>query len=281
MVPEEFEGSSDRALRQQWFEVDEIADGVYSILEPLHEEAVRSYLVLGSERAVLVDTGMGVGDMRALVSDLTSFPITVVNSHAHWDHIGGNHQFEEIVIHQAEAHQLPLGVSNARLRPWFDPAHLRGDPPAGFDIETVSIPPSAASLLLSGGERFELGGRTLEIMHAPGHSPGGIVLLDRANAALFSTDVAYAGSLYAFGEDADVAAYRRTMALLVELAPVVANLYPSHGASPISPGLLPAMRAGLEAAAAGRSPDAVDKGVARHAFEQFSILVDSDATEDR
>jgi glyoxylase-like metal-dependent hydrolase (beta-lactamase superfamily II) len=129
---------------------------------------------------------------------------------------------------------------------------------------------------LRGGERFDLGERALDVIHAPGHSPGGIVLLDRANGVLFSTDVAYPCALYAFGSQTDLAAYRRSMTLLADLAASLRAVYPSHCGSPMSPALLPAMRDALEAIAAGRPPDGVDGDRARHGCAGFSVLVPAD-----
>ncbi len=266
-------------LEQHWFLVEELDDGIFSISEPLHVENVHSYLVVGELRALLIDTGMGVGDIRAVIADRTNLPVTVVNSHAHWDHVGGNHRFEEIVIHQAEAHRLPEGVGNERMRRAFAPKHLLGPTPEGFDIETFSIPPSVASLLLSGGEHFDLGGRVLNVIHAPGHSPGGIVLIDRERGALFSTDVAYAGALYALGIDGNMADYRQTFGMLAELAPRLKRVYPSHNSAPIEPRLLPLMRDGLESVASGRQPDRIDESVAMHDFEAFSIWTEVDSAK--
>ena len=263
-------------LAQGWFEVRRPEPGVFTIGEPLHVEDVKSSLVVGDERAVLIDTGMGVGDIRALVGELTDRPVTVVNSHAHWDHVGGNHLFAgeaEILIHEAEAADLAAGVGNAKLREAFAPEHLRGSLPPGFDVERVVFPPTPATRTVRGGETLDLGGRTLEIVHAPGHSPGGIVLLDRANGVLFGTDVAYADALYCFGEEADLGVYRATMARLAALAPALRVVYSCHGPSPMDPALLPRMRDALDAVAAGRPADGVGDGVARHNFDGFAVLV--------
>jgi glyoxylase-like metal-dependent hydrolase (beta-lactamase superfamily II) len=265
----------DSTLAQGWFAVTNPEPGIFTIEEPLHDEKVKSALVVGRDRALLIDTGMGVGDIRELIESLTDRPITVVNSHAHWDHVGGNHRFadREIWIHEAEASDLEDGVSNERLRRAFAPPYLRGPLPSGVEPVTLAIPPSRATHLLRGGERFDLGDRVLEVIHAPGHSPGGVVLLDRAAGVLFSTDVAYPCALYAFGPQADLAVYQRTMALLADLAPSLRTVYPSHCLSPMSPALLPAMRDALEAIAAGRPSDEVDGDRARHLFDGFSVLV--------
>lgn len=259
-----------------WFRLDHPEPGVVTIEEPLHEERVKSYLVVGNERAVLIDTGMGVGDLRSLVDGLTDRPLTVVNSHAHWDHVGGNAAFvgrAEILIHAAEARDLERGVPNSKVRAAFAEEHRRGPLPVGFDPATAVIAPTRADRALGGGEWLDLGGRTLEVIHAPGHSPGGIVLLDRGNGALFSTDVAYPEALYCFATGTDLDAYRATMAGLAALAPTLRVVYPSHGVSPMAPEMLPRMRDALDAIGEGRPADEVADGKARHRFDGFAVLV--------
>jgi glyoxylase-like metal-dependent hydrolase (beta-lactamase superfamily II) len=266
-------------LVRDWFAIAEVVPGVVRIGEPLHDEDVASYLVLGTERALLIDTGMGVGDIRAVVEEVTALPVAVVNSHSHWDHIGGNWRFADLAIHRAEADRLPAGVPAERMRRAFADEHLRGPLPAGVDRDALAIPPSRATTILAGGEAFELGGRRLEVLHTPGHSPGGIVLLDRAGGWLFSTDVAYPGPLYAHIADADLDDYRRSLRFLASLAPTLMVVFPSHNASAMEAALLPAMADALDAIAGGRAADEVGDGVARHRFDGFSVLVR--AVEDR
>ncbi len=263
-------------LVQGWFAVSVPEEGVFTIEEPLHEEQVKSYLVVGSERAILIDTGMGVGDIRALVADLTDRSVTVVNSHAHWDHIGGNSLFAEILIHPAEAAVLRHGYPNERLQPNFAPDRLLGPLPPDFDPTAIAFPPTPPTGLLHGGETLDLGDRMLEVIHAPGHSPGGIVLLDREGRTLFSTDVAYPGALYCLAPDADLDVYRETMARLAPLAQDVDRAYPAHNASPMDPALLPLMRDALDAVAAGRAPDAMDGTILIHRFDGFSVWLTAD-----
>ncbi len=274
MTRDAADGPDTEGLLQGWFRIDRFDAAVIRISEPLHVEDVASFLILGERRALLVDTGMGVAGIREVVERLTELPVTVVNSHAHWDHIGGNHLFANIAIHQAEAHELPLGVGNERLRRAFTPDQLVGSLPESFEIERFTIQPSVASSLLSGGERFDLGGRTIDVIHAPGHSPGGIALIDRDNRALFSTDVAYAGPLYAFGRDANLDDYRTSLANLAALVHNVDCVYGSHNASPFEPRLLVEMRDGLESIVEGRRADGMDGPIARHEFGGFSILID-------
>lgn len=257
---------------QPWFTVRRADPGIFVIEEPHHVEQVKSYLIEGDERAILLDTGMGVADMRALVDELTDRPVIVVNSHAHWDHIGGNRQFGEIWIHEAEAKALLAGVPNAKLRRAFAPENLTGPLPDGVEPATISFPPTPATGTVRDGHRFNLDGRTLEVIHGPGHSPGGISLLDAGGGALFSTDVAYAGALYVY-DPADLPVYHASLSRLADLARDLEAVYPSHGASPISPALLPEMRDGVAAVIDGLPPHRTDGDMARYDFDGFALQV--------
>src|SRR5258705_7158642 len=81
---------------EPWFEIYRIRPGVFAIYEPKQFEEVISYLILGDNRALLFDTGLGVGRISAVVTRLTQLPVTVINSHTHFDHVGGNTEFKEI-----------------------------------------------------------------------------------------------------------------------------------------------------------------------------------------
>ncbi|MGB3306979.1 MAG: MBL fold metallo-hydrolase [Thermomicrobiales bacterium] len=253
-----------------WFDVRAVEPGIFMIEEPHHVERVKSYLIAGDERAILLDTGMGVADIRAVATSLTDKPILVVNSHAHWDHIGGNYHFDEILIHLAEAAMLLGGVGNGVLRPWFQPDKLTGPLPDGVTAETIAIPPSKATGFLADGEVLDIGGRELEVMHCPGHSPGGIVLIDRAQGVLFSTDVAYGGALYVYAE-ADLPIYQQSLARLAELAPDLRVAYPCHNESPMSPDLLPAMADALTMIVDGGPPSWIDGDRTGWEFDGFSV----------
>ena len=146
-------------LVQEWFRVWEDRPGIWVIEEPVHSEVVKSYLVLGNEQAALIDTGMGVGDLRALVNDLTALPVVVLQSHAHNDHIGSTWQFNDVRIHQSEADDLATGQSAERLRNWFLPEEMSGPLPSCFNPEGYLIPGMTPTALLADGDVIDLGGR--------------------------------------------------------------------------------------------------------------------------
>jgi glyoxylase-like metal-dependent hydrolase (beta-lactamase superfamily II) len=275
-------------LVQDWFRVWEDQPGVWIIEEPLHSEEVKSYLVLGSERAALIDTGMGVGNIRRLVEEITPLPISVIQSHAHNDHIGGAWQFEDVGIHPSEADDLAAGQSATRLADWFAESEMSGPLPPGFNPVGYSIPGKMPTRIYEDGDVVELGGRSLEVIHAPGHSRGGLVLLDRAKRALYSTDVVYLRSLYLLNPDSSIREYVTTLERLSGLVPELDRLYPSHGPSPISPQLILPILEGIREIAVGREPDQIEPSPAIegghtdvtgrselriHEFGEFRVLV--------
>ncbi len=263
-------------LEQSWFSVTQPEPGVFAIFEPHHDELVYSYLILGRDRAVLFDTGMGIGDLHAVVASHTDLPLTVVISHGHLDHIGSAASFSgvaEILVHPDEAERLQRGVSADRLRPYLHPDLLLGPLPPTYDLTTASIAGTRPTGFLRARSEVDLGDRKLEVIELPGHAQGQIGLLDRMGRRVFVADAFYPGPLYAHLPGMDLAAYGDTLDLLAEIVPAVDAVYPSHNTAPVDPSMLTAAAAAMREVIAGRQPDAVDATAATHRFEGFSILV--------
>jgi glyoxylase-like metal-dependent hydrolase (beta-lactamase superfamily II) len=255
-----------------WFHTRLAADGVWVVGEPPH---VSSFLVAGSERAVLLDTGLGLVPVRPVAEGLTRLPLSVVNTHSDFDHVGGNHEFAEIAIHELGAPELereePPGLLEAyaefvrgmlanrdeyrRLdRAWF--SLLTADVearalPDGVDLAAWRIEPSRATRTLADGDRIDLGGRALTVLHTPGHTPDSICLLDDRDGLLFAGDTVYSGELYAQESGSDLAAYAASVRRLAELARDVRLVFPCHGPPVVDPMLLVEAADGLERLLAG------------------------------
>jgi glyoxylase-like metal-dependent hydrolase (beta-lactamase superfamily II) len=270
-------GGKQQGVSRAWFEVRLVDDDVYAILEPHHAEEVISYLILGADRCVLLDTGMGIDNIQRLVKEITDKPITVVNSHYHWDHVGDNHRFSHIAIHSAEASRLEETPCDDVLREAMRPENFRGPAPAGFDRGEYRILPSRADRLLEDGEVLELGGRRLRVVHTPGHSPGSICLWSEEEGLLFSGDTVYAGPLYAQLEDSDFAAYKRSMKRLAGLAPGLRIVLPGHNCTPLEAEVLLDMAEGFEDIAAGRASCRLQGSpwglLRRFEFARFAVLM--------
>ena len=130
------------------------------------------YLVTGSKRGLVIDTMTGYGNVRKVAEEITDLPLTVVNTHGHPDHIYGNVYFEKVYIHPAD---IPVAE-----RFYQDPDFVAA-------ISKMNQHP-AEFLTVTEGDVFDLGGLSLEVYELPGHTPGGIVLLDRKDRILFSGD---------------------------------------------------------------------------------------------
>jgi len=212
-----------------WFEVYEIRRGIYAIYEPGQFEEVISYLIVGRKRALLFDTGLGMGDIRGVAKEITKKQIVVLNSHSHYDHVGGNRQFDIIL-----GRDLPYTLKNSRGKPHAEVAEFASKDwiwkptPPNFDARTYAIKPWEFSRWVDQGEIIDLGDVSLEVIYAPGHAPDSIVLVDRNRRLMFTGDVFYPAPLYAHLEGSDFDTYAATAEKLAGMAADVDTLLTSH-----------------------------------------------------
>jgi glyoxylase-like metal-dependent hydrolase (beta-lactamase superfamily II) len=301
--PEDADWSADHP-RRSWFDVRPLADGVFLIAEPGH---VNNFLVVGEDRAVLLDTGLGVGDIRAVAEGLAGKPLSVVNSHNHFDHTGGNSQFDEVAIHRAGAELLAAPAPDGLAREYMaytqrlieawkgykqlDDAYfhlvtsdtLIRPLPEGFDPDGWTIRRGPAATLLDDGDEIDLGGRVLEVLHTPGHSPDSICLLDERNGLLFGGDTINTGPIYAQLEDSDVEAFARSTRRLADLGDAVGRVFVCHFMRVDNPpGLLGEIADGFARLVEGSAPlrdnaDCLGYPVREACFDHFSIFVAGEA----
>src|SRR5262249_12446039 len=198
-------------MPDRWFEVYRIRPGVFAIYEPHQFEEVISYLILGEKRAVLFDTGMGISNIKPLVEHLTRLPISVVNSHTHNDHVGDNWRFSSVYgMDTAFTRQNAKG-SIADAHAEVTPDAICGQLPAGFNPRTYRTRPWRITNWLHGGEKIDLGGRVLEVISTPGHTPDSISLWDAQNGLLFTGDMYYQGPIYLYRPETDLDAYEASI----------------------------------------------------------------------
>ncbi len=171
------------------------------------DEGVRFFLLCGSERAALVDTGMNTPDARKLAEGLTDLPVILINTHADRDHISGNAAFDEIYMSSEEE-------DNYR--------HNNG---------TGTIIP------VKEGDVIELGGRALRIIDLPGHTPGSIALLDEKYRVLIAGDSVQDGKIFMFGTYRDLDRYIDSLTHLLEYDGQFDEIYAMHGTIPVKPDL--------------------------------------------
>jgi glyoxylase-like metal-dependent hydrolase (beta-lactamase superfamily II) len=214
---------------------------VWLVAEPSH---VTSWLVAGRDRAVLVDTGLGVAPIRPVAEAAAGMPVEALNTHHHFDHVGGNAEFDAVAIHELGVDRLTTGAEPVERASYF--AYTRAlleaaptyrdldrrffhlltddsDPrplPAGFDAEAwvrPGPPPGPSPRVLHDGDVIDLGDRSLTVLHTPGHSPDSICLLDDRDGLLFGGDTLNSGPIYAQAPESDLGDFARSTARLATL----------------------------------------------------------------
>jgi len=182
----------------------------------IEDTMVCFYLFEGSDKALLVDTGVSGGDVRGFAESLTDKPLILVNTHSDPDHTSGNEAFEYSYMHLSEfARYAAKEVKGAAPRPLWD------------------------------GDVIDIGGRAFEVVLIPGHTPGSIALLDRENRILISGDTVSNSHVFIFGEGRSLPALIESLKKLEALSSAFDGLYPSHGSAPLG---TEAITAQLEAA---------------------------------
>src|SRR5579864_7466911 len=204
-----------------WFEVYKPAPGVFAIYEPHQSEETIGYLITGTQRALLFDTGMGISDIKQVTAELTKLPVIVLNSHTHDDHVGGNLEFETIYGMDTDFTRTNAKGSREDAQAEITPDQICGNLPKGFDAKTYATKPWHISRFLHDGDTIELGGRTIEVLATPGHTPDAICILDRANGLLFTGDTYYPAPIWLFRPETDLDAYEASVRRIAALAPQI------------------------------------------------------------
>ena len=225
----------ERARPEDWYRVQTMGDGVTLIDEPFIQPFYRCNMwhVRGRDRDMLVDSGMGVVSLREWVPLGTERTLTAVASHTHFDHVGCHHEFDDRAVHRAEAGILADPTRAATLAdPYVTDDIFDRLPPAPYASTTYEVRRAPATRLLEDGDVIDLGDRHFEVIHTPGHSPGGIALWEAATSVLFSGDIVYDGPLIEDTYHSDAADYHRSMVRLLDLPVRVVHggHFPSYGA---------------------------------------------------
>lgn len=222
-----------------WFTIDEIDSSTHIISEYRHWEETHCYLLSGTERSLLIDTGLGICNIYDEVVRLTDRPVAAVATHIHWDHIGGHRYFPDFYAHGAELDWLnggfPLPLQVVR-----DMVVDHCDIPEGFDVSGYTMFQGTPTRVLQDGDAIGLGGRTVTALHTPGHSPGHLCFWEAERGYLFTGDLVYKDTLFAYYPSTDPAAY---LASLEKIALLPAKqVFPAHHSLDIKPEIIVRMR---------------------------------------
>lgn len=235
-----------------WFEVYAVASDVFAIYEPHQSEETIGYLIAGARQALLFDTGMGIGDIRKVVAGLTKLPVMVLNLHTHGDHVGGNWQFDSVYGMDTDFTRANARGSREQAQSEIGPGEICGDLPKGFDRSQYATRPWKIQGYKHDGDRIDLGGRSVEIVATPGHTPDSICLFDREHGLLFTGDTYYAGRIWLYRPETDLHAYGASVKRLATLAPLVKIVLGAHNLPVSPPSVLGQLASAFEAVRAGK-----------------------------
>lgn len=226
-----------------WFTIDKIDNSSYIISEYRHWEETHCYLLNGDEKSLLIDTGLGICNIYDEVSKLTDKPITAVATHIHWDHIGGHKYFPDFYAHNEELDWLngkfPLTAETIK-----NMVTELCDLPESFDISTYTMFQGIPTRILNDNDLIDIGGRTIKVLHTPGHSPGHMCFWEEESGYLFTGDLVYKDRLLAYYPSTDPVAYLSSLEKISELP--VKRIFPAHHSLDIKPEIIMRMRNELE-----------------------------------
>jgi glyoxylase-like metal-dependent hydrolase (beta-lactamase superfamily II) len=229
-----------------WFAGEDVGDGVTLVTEPYAAEFIRGnfFVVDCGAETLFVDSGLGLASIAREMPDAMAGALTLVLTHAHNDHRGGAPEFDVRLAHRMEQEVLSRRA-HGRTRPgdWpsenLEAAHeagytfpeymLKREPYPGFDPDAYWIEPAPATGLVDEGDRVEVGTRVFTILHLPGHTPGGIGLIEERTGVLFSGDILYDGPLVDGLPESNALDFRASVARIRDLP--VSRMHGGHGPS--------------------------------------------------
>lgn len=190
-------------MKTQAFPFKEIARNTYEIGE---FDCASMFLLIGDEQAMLIDTGIGIGDLKGFVRTLTGKPLMVCYTHDHVDHVGGASQFEHGFVHPndmidfATGGGLGLSVEGRRKYVEYIAGREKGVYPYHLDEDLTEWGPCPTLYPLVDGQTIDLGNRKVTVYASPGHTAGSITFLDENSRTLFMGDACNCNLLLGIGQ---------------------------------------------------------------------------------
>ena len=211
-------GAERLPVAADWWVLEDAGNGVTRLIErhidPMLESNV--WHVRGRDRDLVIDTGNGIGALRPAVDGLAAGrPVISLVTHGHFDHVGGLREFEDRRGHAADAdevrepfamrlHRADFPEGTTEMFAYYGypvpETIVTALPSEDFDADAWSSPGAQLTGTVADGDVLDLGDRTLEILHVPGHTPGSVALWESATGLLFTGDMLYVDAKLSFDD---------------------------------------------------------------------------------
>jgi len=269
---------------QPWFETYRIHDWLYCIYEGgIFDEPVM-YLVIGEDRACVIDGGSGIGRLDKLIEELTDKPYFLLLTHTHNDHIGGCKHFDDIWVYDdwMSWERAAKGYSKAKMHEIIEDGYVIKDYPPDFVVDEYGAGPFTVTHWYKDGDVVDLGDRKLEVIHTPGHSTNSVCLLDREARYLFTGDHYYTGGVSTYLPGGDHDDFITSSEKLVKMIGDYDCLMPAHHQPLVEKDEMVMMQDAAVAIKEGKAKnwtermavaDDYNKPVRRYQFKRFSLTV--------
>lgn len=222
----------------EWFTINQVEKDTFIISEYRHWEETHCYLLNGENKSLIIDTGLGICNIIDEVKKLTDNSVVAVATHIHWDHIGGHKYFPEFYAHQDELNWLkgefPLTINQIKQM-----VADRCDLPRGYDLNEYEFFQGNPTKILRDNDLIDIGGRVIEVYHTPGHSPGHMCFWEKERGYIFTGDLVYKDTLFAYFPSTDPQAYLNSLERISALP--VKRVFPAHHSLDIYPEILKRM----------------------------------------
>lgn len=215
-----------------YYIVADLGQKTFAIGEPRYGQCNFSYLIVGSTRALLFDTGPGVRNIQTAVRTLTDLPVMALPSHLHFDHTGNLAHFSDVALPYLPA--LRAQIHDGRFSLGFYQF-------LGF-VEGFKRPSFQVSHWVPSGGDIDLGDRKVVLVSVPGHTPDSVVLMDRQANRLFAGDFIYPSDIYAFLPGANLHDYAESARRVLALIDDQTAVYGAHGCDRLPMVDLPVLR---------------------------------------
>jgi glyoxylase-like metal-dependent hydrolase (beta-lactamase superfamily II) len=175
-----------------WFRKRRVATDLTMLDEPHVHEIFRSNIwhLRGRDLDLVIDTGMGLGVLCAALDLTPGKPVLAVATHAHVDHVGSLHEFDDRAGPRIEAPAFATMDDTVSYADAFRALKfpVSSKPFEEWNAKEYRLTPAPLTRVLDEGDVVDTGDRVFTVLHLPGHSPGSIGLLDQRDGRFFSGD---------------------------------------------------------------------------------------------